>query len=1612
MRRLLAILLTAALTPAIRADEDVMTGFAEPKAAFSPVPIWWWSGAPIEKDRLTEQLERMAAGGIHNAIVLNLAPSGPLYGSAADEPPFLSDPWWELFAHTVREGKRLGVHIWFYDQLGFSGSGLQARVVRDHPEFRGIELRREVRDTTGPAEIEIAVPPDGTVLAAFTAKRPVDGPDAGPKWIWNATAMNTAGVQYFRRTFDLDTLPESAEARITCDNGYILFVNGRKIGEESTSATSGWNKAERFDVTRHLRKGRNVIAVRGEDLGPPAGLLFELVFRQPGGKKETRITSGASFRTNAAVVEGWTLPEFDDANWAPAHVIGAPPVQPWGVIAGLGAADLNSLGTPLTQVRRLDATAIQDGVLRVRVPEGPHQVQLYYTASGGFDYHNPAAGAALIDVVHGAMERRFKDELGKTIAGSFQDEFPPMPRFSKRLLAEFRARCGYDLLDHLPALFDAPEGAVSPDSVSSPSVIQVRCDAARVAAELCEDAFFIPLYKWHERFGMLCGYDQTVRNADPVGGEGYYVDYFRTMRHYSVPGNDQSGDAKPHQSIADLYERPRVWMEGFHSSGWGQTPEEVMTLLHAWMAQGSTLYNPHAIYYSTHGSFYEWAPPDTGWRQPYFVHYRPLADYVSRLCWMFTRGRHVAPIAVLHPATTTHAYAGFAPALPAATQAGQLYWEVQSSLRADRMDYIIIDEDSIARADVKDGQIVVGHARIRAVVLPGARVLGEATFRKLVQFAQNGGTVLIAGPAPDSTCEHEMPIVAFKLLASRLRASATLLEDPARTATVLTERLGRDLAQRLPYQHRKLQDRDLYFVLSDDGNYAHWNGQYEINGRKLWEHPAARGQRLVVDVAAEGIPEQYDALTGQVRPVLNYRRTKGRTYAELDLAGSPAALFAIRPADPAAPTAIESNLMVTECRREGNEVVVRGWPQMDRGHPDPTQYAAQVRFADDAFRGIQPAAPPARIDIPGPLACRLDMTMNNAHGDFAWPPSTGPLPVEVRSFKYAEETAGPDATDWTRPDFDDAKWETVVAGYGPRAIWMGPITIPLGQTFETMQQVPGIAGKINILEYSLKLGINEDPIYPTALGGKGRIPEEFIDLGGVSAGLVFMVRAVITAPVTQPLRSILRVGGEARKRAFLNGQAVQFDADPAARVLRAPVALQPGENTLDLLVTRNTNGRLRLFYHFLPLEGNPPDPHWIWTDRPSPSGRTLFTRRFEVPGDPQSAGMVVALGAVHKIRLNGKLIADQGNFEPYFMGRAERYDLLPFVITGENLLEIEAHDTGAPIGMILDGLVRMQDRTAVTFVSDASFLTRPAGASDSAAAPARILAGPSQGYLGETATLLLYPRPHPLPEGGYLLDQRPPPAPFDRLVYATGDAAAKSGFYRFTAPPGAMRMHLRLPRHDEKTTRQIAAFVDGHRIELSQDETGGYTAKLPAPEAPRRVVALRIEQVPGFTRGAALSAPITFDIGPGRIPLGSWDELGLPHYAGALVYTARTTLPDTATQPKELDGAHTHRVWLDLGRVRGVADVTVNGKSCGTRLWHPYRFDISQAATPGENTIEIRAFNTLGPHFGVGHPSWHVFENQTKSGVFGPITVETTSLVEMRLRKVSSRQSDESEQRQ
>jgi hypothetical protein len=98
-------------------------------------------------------------------------------------------------------------------------------------------------------------------------------------------------------------------------------------------------------------------------------------------------------------------------------------------------------------------------------------------------------------------------------------------------------------------------------------------------------------------------------------------------------------------------------------------------------------------------------------------------------------------------------------------------------------------------------------------------------------------------------------------------------------------------------------------------------------------------------------------------------------------------------------------------------------------------------------------------------------------------------------------------------------------------------------------------------------------------------------------------------------------------------------------------------------------------------------------------------------------------------------------------------------------------------------------------------------------------------------------------------------------------------------------------------------------------------------------------------RGAPAS--ITMDT------LGSWSDNsdpGVKYFSGMATYTK--TLQAPADWFKK--GA---KLWIDLGDVKNLAEVTVNGKSLG-QVWHtPYRVDATDALKPGANEVTIKVVN-------------------------------------------------------
>jgi hypothetical protein len=124
---------------------------------------------------------------------------------------------------------------------------------------------------------------------------------------------------------------------------------------------------------------------------------------------------------------------------------------------------------------------------------------------------------------------------------------------------------------------------------------------------------------------------------------------------------------------------------------------------------------------------------------------------------------------------------------------------------------------------------------------------------------------------------------------------------------------------------------------------------------------------------------------------------------------------------------------------------------------------------------------------------------------------------------------------------------------------------------------------------------------------------------------------------------------------------------------------------------------------------------------------------------------------------------------------------------------------------------------------------------------------------------------------------------------------------------------------------------------------------------------------------------VTFDPqsgGPGAVvfdKLDDWTlrpESGIKHYSGQATYRKTFDLPQGAGK----------KLYLDLNRVRNVARIRLNGDDLGVVWTAPWRIEITKAAKPAANILEVDVIN-LWPNRLIGDARLPADQRLTKTNV-------------------------------
>ncbi len=505
-------------------------------------------------------------------------------------------------------------------------------------------------------------------------------------------------------------------------------------------------------------------------------------------------------------------------------------------------------------------------------------VEFFVDKTGYIDTMNPKAVEAFIRVTYDAYRERFSDEFGKTVPGIFTDE----PNCNRRAYGwtpefprEFKERCGYDLLPHLPSLFYEV-------NLNGRDWQKIRHDYLKTMTELFVENFTKRIYEWCETYGLqLTGH---LMAEDTLWSQIAWVG--AAMPHYEfmqLPGIDQLGrnlltplTMKQCSSVARQFGR-RVLSEMFGTSGWNASMED-----QRWMAEwqfvlGVDYVCQHLSLYSLRGARKRDFPPSLLDHQPYWRYWHLVNNLFARTTFMLRQGRPITDILVLHPVSSAWCVYHPEDRSPCESLNQQLLTIVRA-LIGYHYDFDFGDEFILKRhGKVEDGKLCVGLCSYKVVIVPPSISWFDSTLNLLEQFVEAGGKVIAVEPLPERLNGETNEQISRFLK----RKAKVIRNDPdalTKTLSRLVERRISILRDGKEATNIACQERDL-----GDGRRLF----YLVNTERNSEEFTAK-----VEISVKGQVQMWDAATGEVKP-LPVQQEGQKLVAELPFASAQSYLLVV-----------------------------------------------------------------------------------------------------------------------------------------------------------------------------------------------------------------------------------------------------------------------------------------------------------------------------------------------------------------------------------------------------------------------------------------------------------------------------------------------------------------------------------------------------------------------------------------------------------------------------------------------------------------------------------------------------------------------------------------------
>ena len=866
----LALLAAISATGFAAAAKDNLAGsFAAPPATANAWCYWWWLNGVASKEGITRDFKEMKRQGISGALLFDAGTARP---PAPRGPHFMSDQWRELYKHAVREAERLGIVLGVNLCSGWNCGG--AWVTAQHAAKKIVGAPMVVK---GPKRVSVKLP------------RPA-----------------TAGGYYRDIAVLARPLPNVTirELKLTASSSYPKYPPA--LAQDGLDQTRWISNSDKPGMGPTPAKPEYLQFDYGQ-AWPAAGLYLRSY--SDCGPKEIEIQRSDDRKTYRAIQRATVRPSqeivvaFDEVKAAHFRVVflSAHPFrgqENWNVqVAEIALLTRAERKTPRRGRKgfwqrgsTVDVTKFMDkdgrltwdapagawGVLRIGytlhgnkvkcVGSGPTGFEIDPMSAGAMDAHFAATGAKLIADA-GAL-------AGKSLQYFHIDSWEiGQPTWTPAMRQEFRKRRGYDPLLYLPAVL----GQTVDDAETTGRFL---ADYRRTAADLTAANYYGRLRELTRKGGL--------RGTHPESGGPFFkhwIDALQCEGINDIPmGEFWKRNVEPTGPItwhpnknpsikqvacaAHIYGKPVCQAEAFtaFAADWTATPWNMKDIGDEAFCHGLTRY---VLCFWVHQPRLD-AKPGNQWVRV-GTHFDPNITwwdmghgwlrYIARCQHMLRQGFFVADFAYFRGEDIP----GFiAPR------------DLQKPLRPAGFDYDALSADVLLhRATAKDGRLVLPDGMsYRYLVLPHnpSWTVSPAVLQKIKALAQGGVTVV--GPRPArATGLTNFPQCdeAVKKLADALwNVPGRVISGKTLDEIVRKDGLAPDVEfrnvrpkARLDWIHRRRGDIEIYFLSNQAAAPATAEVVFRVSGKQ---------------------PELWDAVTGQIRDLPDWREKDGRTVVPLALA--------------------------------------------------------------------------------------------------------------------------------------------------------------------------------------------------------------------------------------------------------------------------------------------------------------------------------------------------------------------------------------------------------------------------------------------------------------------------------------------------------------------------------------------------------------------------------------------------------------------------------------------------------------------------------------------------------------------------------------------------------